>query len=240
MSFSRRAWLGAWMLTASVDWCSYSAILRIALGTPTVEIVMLRAPMPTSTLRARCAAMTPRRLSRGSPIPMNTTLDTRRPKWASMVSTWSTISCGRRLRAKPPLPVAQNVQRMGHPTWLDTHTVSRGLDDSNEGMPTVSTTYPSSSLSRNFAVPSLASAMWCTLERPVSIPSSRSAARHALGTCTMSSSPCTLRLYSASWTCLPRYFFSPVDSAISSSSLTDIPTSLVLTTPARLASTSAS
>ena len=28
------------------------------------------------------------------------------------------ISCGFRLRAKPPLPVAQNVHRMGHPTCI--------------------------------------------------------------------------------------------------------------------------
>eukprot|EP00955_Chlamydomonas_euryale_P083558 363869-Chlamydomonas_euryale.AAC.26 len=31
-------------------------------------------------------------------------------------ATWSTISCGSRLRAKPPFPVAQNVQRIGQPT----------------------------------------------------------------------------------------------------------------------------
>lgn len=41
---------------------------------------------------------------------------TRVPKCSCTVSTWSTISCGRRLRAKPPLPVAQNVHRIGQPT----------------------------------------------------------------------------------------------------------------------------
>lgn len=38
------------------------------------------------------------------------------PNCSCTVSTWSTISCGSRLRAKPPLPVAQKVQRMGQPT----------------------------------------------------------------------------------------------------------------------------
>jgi hypothetical protein len=44
------------------------------------------------------------------------TLLTRRPNASCTVIAWSAISCGARLRAKPPLPVAQNEQRMGQPT----------------------------------------------------------------------------------------------------------------------------
>lgn len=128
-----------------------------------------RSPMPMSLFRISWARSTEGRLSSGSPMPMNTMLDTRckgggglrrggggrrvegrrepqmwvgcRPSktersaqaassgqrlcTASMprpvrrtcpnssctVSTWSTISCGSRLRAKPPLPVAQNCKQ---------------------------------------------------------------------------------------------------------------------------------
>lgn len=38
---------------------------------------------------------------------------------------WSMISWGFRLRANPPLPVAQNVQRIGQPTWELTQAVRR-------------------------------------------------------------------------------------------------------------------
>lgn len=38
------------------------------------------------------------------------------PKCSCTVSSWSMISWGMRLRAKPPFPVAQNVHLIGHPT----------------------------------------------------------------------------------------------------------------------------
>ena len=40
-------------------------------------------------------------------------------------STCSTISPGRRLRSKPAWPVAQNVQAIAQPAWLETQTVAR-------------------------------------------------------------------------------------------------------------------
>ena len=49
-------------------------------------------------------------------LPLRLPLRLTCPKRSCTVSTWSTISCGSRLRAKPPLPVAQNVHRMGQPT----------------------------------------------------------------------------------------------------------------------------
>jgi hypothetical protein len=45
------------------------------------------------------------------------TLLARWPCSSLTASTWSRISCAARLRAKPPLPVAQKVQRIGQPTW---------------------------------------------------------------------------------------------------------------------------
>lgn len=52
-------------------------------------------------------------------MPMKTTFVGRCPNTSSTVMTWSTISCAARLRAKPPLPVAQKVQRIGQPTCRD-------------------------------------------------------------------------------------------------------------------------
>ena len=64
------------METASVSCreCSlrWLASIPMALGTPTVDTVMWRAPMPRSWLMNRAAAVTARRFSNGSPIPMNT------------------------------------------------------------------------------------------------------------------------------------------------------------------------
>ena len=65
---------------------------------------------------AKCAEE--RASGRGGQRARARTLPTRRPYASCTVSTWSTISCGDRLRAKPPLPVAQKVQRMGQPTCL--------------------------------------------------------------------------------------------------------------------------
>ena len=72
MSCSRSAWLGAWMDTASVACRRWPARRTMAWGTPTVLMVMWRAPMPTAEFRKRTAASTARRFSSGSPMPMNT------------------------------------------------------------------------------------------------------------------------------------------------------------------------
>ena len=65
--------------------CSFScrASIPMALGTPTVDTVMWRAPIPRSALMNRAAAVTARRLRRGSPIPMKTA----RQMWRGLVST---------------------------------------------------------------------------------------------------------------------------------------------------------
>lgn len=103
-------------LTANVDWSLWSASLAMVLGTPTVEIVIILCPIPTSywaekahqlylafqkikfslkapkkqsltSLRQRWASRTALRLSIGSPIPIKTTLDTRCWNSSSIVST---------------------------------------------------------------------------------------------------------------------------------------------------------
>ena len=79
------------------------------------------SPMPISTMlltgwtsrSARCPsawALLDRRLP-GS----------RAPEW----STWATISPADRLRARPPWPVAQKVQPMPQPTWVEMQAVRR-------------------------------------------------------------------------------------------------------------------
>jgi len=152
---SRTSCVGACRLMASVDCVLYCASLAIALGTPTVEMVMWRAPIFMVLFMNSCACITDGRLSSGSPIPMKTMLLTRVPNSSWMWRTWSMISYGMRLRAKPPLPVAQKVQRMGQPTWEEMHAVSRlvASPSSSLGMPTVSTTRPSCSLSSSLVVP---------------------------------------------------------------------------------------
>jgi hypothetical protein len=50
-------------------------------------------------------------------IQHSPTLLARWPCSSLTASTWSRISWAAKLRAKPPLPVAQKVQRMGQPTW---------------------------------------------------------------------------------------------------------------------------
>ena len=72
-------------------------------------------------------------MASGSPIPMNTTLDTRPGPpgtWPSASSrapatTWETISAVDRLRVRPAWPVAQNGQAIPQPAWEDTHIVTR-------------------------------------------------------------------------------------------------------------------
>jgi hypothetical protein len=71
-SCSRSFWLGACIDTARVHWRPYSASLGIALYTPTVEMVMLRAAMPICLLIISTALTTALTLRSGSPMPMNT------------------------------------------------------------------------------------------------------------------------------------------------------------------------
>ena len=69
--------------------------------------------------------MTLGRLSSGSPMPMNTTWLMRRSVSFWSVRYWPTISPADRLRSKPPRPVAQNLQPMGQPTWLEMQQETR-------------------------------------------------------------------------------------------------------------------
>jgi hypothetical protein len=88
--------------------------------------------VPSSSM----ASSTASRLCAGSPMPMNTTLLTRRRRRAS--ATWATISPLSSWRSRPSLPVMQNTQPTAQPTWVDTHRPSRGSS-------TLSTAWPSAS-----------------------------------------------------------------------------------------------
>ena len=102
---------------------------------------------------------------------------------------------------------------MGHPTWDDTQTVSRRLvaPSAGVGMPTVSTTRPSESLSNSFTVPSELAAVWCTSLRPTHAPADAREARHEGGRPGMSASDragrrpyspaCSCRPLNAGWAC---------------------------------------
>ena len=95
---------------------------------PTVEIVMWRADSPRSSWIRSTAPHTAASLASGSPMPMNTTLPSRRSiDRASRAArtTCSTISPTVRWRVKPACPVAQNPHPIAQPAWLLTHTVAR-------------------------------------------------------------------------------------------------------------------
>jgi hypothetical protein len=63
-------------------------------------------------------------LSIGSPIPITTTFETRSGAISlAATKTCSAISRAFRLRLMPSSPVAQNLQAIGHPTWVEMHTV---------------------------------------------------------------------------------------------------------------------
>jgi hypothetical protein len=64
---SLSSWVGACMDIASVFCSLWLASFMMLLGTPTEEMVMWRAPMPTFAVRNLLAASTERMLSRGSP-----------------------------------------------------------------------------------------------------------------------------------------------------------------------------
>ena len=87
-------------------------------------------------------------------MPMNTMLVSGRPNSSKpclwMVTTWSKISCGSKLRMRFNLAVAQNAQFRLHPTWLLTQAVMRF----SVGINTLSTTKSSWSFTAFFRVPS--------------------------------------------------------------------------------------
>ena len=95
----------------------------------------------------------------------------------------------REVTRETPLPVAQNVHRIGQPTCEETHAVSLFFPFSVAGMPTASTTRLSSRRRRSFATPSVAAATWCTLDRPTVTPSERSDSRATFGRVVRSSTP---------------------------------------------------
>ena len=95
---------------------------------PTVETVRWRAERPSAPCSRSIAPHTAASLASGSPIPMNTTFETRRPRpraAADARTTCSTISPVVRCRVKPAWPVAQNPQPIAQPAWVETHTVAR-------------------------------------------------------------------------------------------------------------------
>ena len=142
---------GACSDSASVTGTSSVHSLRIAAGRPTVDTVILRAPMPRphSALIVRIACVTLAKFASGSPMPMNTTFDTRpTPSSRPSRQICSTMRPAVRLPSRPPMPDAQNLQPTGQPIWLDTHAVLR----SSVGIITVS-------VWRSLRVPAMRSAL---------------------------------------------------------------------------------
>ena len=74
-SCSRSCWFGAWMLMARVDCRLWLASFMMALGTPTVLMVMCLWPTPRFSFSMVWARMTDGRLSNGSPMPMKTAVE---------------------------------------------------------------------------------------------------------------------------------------------------------------------
>ena len=88
---------------------------------------MWRAEIPRSPCTRSTDAQTVASLASGSPIPMYTTLETRRPTVRARRlarTTCSTISTVVRWRVKPAWPVAQNPHAIAHPAWLEMQTVA--------------------------------------------------------------------------------------------------------------------
>src|SRR5690606_19043757 len=104
------------------------------------------------------ASTTLSKLSRGSPMPIITTLVIARsilagtvPKaWLAM-HTWPMISAAVRSLLKPCLPVEQKLQSSAQPAWEDTQRVPRPFC----GIYTVSTQLPDATRTTHLRVPSL-------------------------------------------------------------------------------------
>ena len=90
------------------------------------------------------------KLSRGSPVPITTTLETFSPVILSMLYICSSISDTVRFLTSPDNVDAQNLQPIRHPTWEDIHTELPCLYFIN----TLSMTFPSCNLNKNLLVPS--------------------------------------------------------------------------------------
>ena len=86
---------------------------------------MWRIPMcsPSGLLTSSRNRRTLSRLSRGSPIPISTILETSSPESSWVNSTWSSISEAVSRRTSPPRVEAQNLQPMAQPTSEEMQTV---------------------------------------------------------------------------------------------------------------------
>ena len=69
----------------------------------------------------------------------------------------------------------------GKATWEETQTVRRPPPSRSAGMPTVSTSRPSNSCSRNLTVPSGEDTRLCSMERPLRTPRARSCSLQSFG-----------------------------------------------------------
>ena len=136
---------------------AYSSSIRGTI--PTVLTVILRSGTanPEGSRRTAIARRTSSRLSSGSPIPMNTTLAGRAPRWREAIAYCATISAAARLRWRPSRPVSQNTQPRAQPACEERHTVQRSLARSSEAarwMRTVSTIAPAARWTAKRTVPS--------------------------------------------------------------------------------------
>ena len=118
-----------------------SSPVRMMFGTtPEVDSVMRRRemPMPSLSETISSASRTASKLYSGSPMPIITTLVTRRlPVGVSRSAqslrrsratmTWPTISPAVRLRTSRCVPVWQNEQFSVQPTCEETHSVPRSV-----------------------------------------------------------------------------------------------------------------
>ena len=174
MILRRSSSFGACRLRASVTGSSNAHSLRIAAGSPTVLIVILRAPIPRphGAFSVRMASITAPAFASGSPIPMKTTFVMRpTPSMRPSRQTCSTIRPAVRLPSTPSSPEAQNRQPTGQPIWLETqavrrsslgiitHSVSRPVATLRTGSVTPGAGHPRSSL----RVPSVASRLRSSL-----------------------------------------------------------------------------
>ena len=158
-SWSRSKSLAACSDTARFTWSVLPASRRIPGTTPTVEMVRCLAARPRSRFIASTAVQTASKFASGSPIPMSTTL----PSWPQpsnlqrleAITTCSTISPELSCRPKPASPVAQKVQPIAQPAWLETHTVVR----SRYRIRTVSMRLPSRVSSSHFNVEPLSATL---------------------------------------------------------------------------------
>jgi len=91
-------------------------------------------------------------------------------------SSCSTISARLRWRRKPSVAVAQNVQPIAQPTWVDTQSVSR----SPSGIRTLSIVAPSRKRKSSFCVPSEERLTFASVSDPmVKLAASSSRSPHA-------------------------------------------------------------